>query len=207
MTGRHARTSPETLRRVTRLRELKGGRVEVELDDVPWRTLPADAVVRAGLLVGRELDRPTARALGRELRRSEALHTAGRALRARDLSAKALDERLARKSVAPAVRADAVETLQRAGLVDDDRFAAGRAEALAGRGYGDAAIRADLERQGLDGEAAEVAVTGLEPEAARAARIAGRRGRTAATARYLAARGFDPDALEAALGGLVAGDP
>jgi hypothetical protein len=31
--------------------------VAVELDGRPWRVLPADAVVRAGLAVGRRLDR------------------------------------------------------------------------------------------------------------------------------------------------------
>jgi regulatory protein len=193
--------------RVTRLRELKGGRVEVELDGAPWRTLPLDAVVRAGLLADRELDRPTARALGRELRRSEALRTAGRALSTRDFSARALDERLARRSVAPAVRAEALETLERAGLLDDGRFAAGRARALAERGWGDAAIRDDLERQGVTGEPADAALAELPPERQRAEHQLERRGRTAATARWLAARGFEPDALETALGGLIAGDP
>jgi SOS response regulatory protein OraA/RecX len=179
----------------------------VELDGSRWRTLPVDAVVRAGVTVGRELDRPTARALGRELRRAEALRTAGRALRARDLSVKTLDDRLARRSVAPAVRAEALETLGRAGLVDDGRFAARRAEALAGRGWGDAAIRADLEQQGIAADPVETALAALEPEPERAKRLVERRGRTAATARYLGARGFDADAVEAAVGGLVAGDP
>jgi len=185
---------------------LQGGRVEIELDEAPWRTLPVDAVVRAGVVLGREFDRATARDLARALRRSEALRTAGRALRFRDLSAKALDERLARRSVPPAARAEAVEALERAGVLDDGRFAAGRAEALAGRGYGDAAIRADLERQGVGPAGAEAAIAGLEPESVRAERIAARRGRTVTTARYLAARGFEPELAEAVAGELVAGD-
>jgi SOS response regulatory protein OraA/RecX len=197
----------QALRRVSALRELKGGRVEVELDGAPWRTLPVDAVVRAGVLVGRGLDRPTARALARELRRNRALTRASRALAYRDLSADAIDARLARAGFGGDVRAEAVETLQRAGLVDDARFAAGRAAALAARGYGNAAIRADLERQGVAGEPAEAAVAALEPEATRARGIVARRGRSAGTARYLAGRGFDPDAVETALAGLVAGDP
>jgi len=166
-----------------------------------------DAVVQAGVLVGRELDRATARNLARAVRRSKALRTAGRAMRSRDLSAKALDERLARRSVAPAARAEAVEALERAGILDDGRFASGRAEALAGRGYGNAAIRADLERQRVDREPAEAAIAGLEPESARAERIAARRGRSAGTARYLVARGFETESVEAAVGELVAGDP
>jgi SOS response regulatory protein OraA/RecX len=163
--------------------------------------------VRAGVRVGRELDRSTARALARELRRSRALARASRALASRDRSAEAVDARLARAGFGEGVRAEAVETLQRAGLVDDARFAAGRAAALADRGYGNAAIRADLERQGVAGEPAEAALTALEPEVTRAKRVVARRGPSPATARYLAGRGFDPDALEAVLGGLVAGDP
>ncbi|HJQ73262.1 MAG TPA: hypothetical protein VJ814_00130, partial [Gaiellaceae bacterium] len=67
---------------VTALREHKGGRVAVELDGKPWRVLPADVVVRAGLGVGRRLDRPTARDLARELRRARALAAATRSLAA-----------------------------------------------------------------------------------------------------------------------------
>ena len=76
---------------VTALRERPRDRVEVELDGAPWRVVPAEAVVRAGLAPGRPLDRASARALGRELRRLQALvnqasarfeleHTAGKLL-------------------------------------------------------------------------------------------------------------------------------
>ncbi len=162
--------------------------------------------MRAGLLPGRELERPLACALARELRRSRALARAGRMLARRDLSVHALDARLEAGGVAPAARREALETLERAGLVDDGRFAVGRAELLAGRGHGDAAIRAELERQGVDPKLVAEAIAGLEPERERAARIVGRRGRVPATARYLAARGFEAEAVEAALAGLVAGD-
>jgi hypothetical protein len=57
---------------ITALREKPRGRVEIHLDGEPWRLVPADAVVRAGLAVGRTLDRATARDLGRELRRARA---------------------------------------------------------------------------------------------------------------------------------------
>ena len=89
-----------------------------------------------------------------------------------------------------------VDALTRAGLVDDERFARGRAAALAARGWGDAAIRADLEARGVAGELVEDAVSALDPEPERAARVAERRGGGARTARYLAARGFDPDSFE-----------
>ena len=56
------------MRFVTALHERPRGRVEIQLDGAPWRLVPADAVVRSGLSVGRALDRETARTLGRELR-------------------------------------------------------------------------------------------------------------------------------------------
>jgi regulatory protein len=181
---------------VSALRERAGERVEIELDGSPWRTVPADAVVRAGLAVGRELDRETARALGRELRRARALGVAARALRHRDLSRRQLEQRLAARRASPAARADALETLERAGLVDDARIAAGRALALAGRGYGDAAIRAALEREGLRGELVDEALAGLEPEAARARALLERQGRSVRILRRLAAHGFDAGLVE-----------
>ncbi|MGZ4354554.1 MAG: hypothetical protein ACXVZ4_13515, partial [Gaiellaceae bacterium] len=79
---------------VTALRERPRGRVEVELDGAPWRLVPADAVVRAGLRVGGRLDRETARTLGRELRRAQALGVAVQALRYRDHSRRSLEQRL-----------------------------------------------------------------------------------------------------------------
>ncbi len=181
---------------VTALRELPRGKVDVELDGAPWRRVTAGAVVRAGLTVGRTLDRETARALGRELRHSRALARATRALSVSDRSRRALDERLAAAGVGAEPRREALETLERAGLVDDARFAAGRATALAERGHGDAAIRCDLERQGLASELVAEAIAALEPERERALRLAERRGRGPKTARWLAGRGFEPDTVE-----------
>jgi regulatory protein len=191
---------------VTALRERRLSRVDVELDGAPWRTLPVDVVARAGLGVGLALDRPALRLLRRELRRAEALGIATRALRARDLSRRELSERLAAR-VAAARAEETVATLARAGLVDDRRAAESRAFALAGRGYGDEAIRHDLERRGLGTEEIDAAVATLEPESARAAAVVGRRGAGLRTARYLAARGFGDDACESALGGDFAPDP
>jgi SOS response regulatory protein OraA/RecX len=185
---------------VTALREDRRGRVAVELDGRPWRVLPAGVVVRAGVVEGRALDRPALRLLRRELRRDEALRRATRALRARDLSAARLEERLARAAVAPAAAAESVRTLRAAGLVDDERLAHNRAEALAERGYGDAAIRDRLGQEALSGELIAQALAGLEPEPERATRLIERRGTGPRTARYLAARGFGEEAVEAALG-------
>jgi len=177
------------VRTVTALRERPRGRVDVELDGARWRTLPADAVVGAGLLVGRGLDRETARTLARELRRARALERAARVLRHRDLSRQALAERLPVPG-----RDDAIETLARNGYLDDARAAATRAGSLAARGWGDEAIRFRLEHEGFAREALEGAMAGLEPESERIQELLGR-GRTA---RWLAARGFDVEAAEVA---------
>jgi regulatory protein len=175
---------------VTELRELRGGRVAVSLDGAAWRTLPGDAVVRAGLLVGVRLDRSKARELARELRRSRALAVAARTLSRRDHSRRELELRLSVTGVPEEGRADVLATLERAGVVDDERFARSRAAQLADRGRGDAAIRWDLERRGLAVEQVERALAELEPEAARAARIVAKRGSGRATAALLARHGF-----------------
>lgn len=185
---------------VTALREDRRGRVAVELDGSPWRVLPADVVVRAGLLEGRRLDRAAVRLLRRELRRAEALEVATRALRSRDLSRRRLAELLERAAVPPAAAAESLGALTRAGLVDDARVARMRALALAGRGYGDEAIRHRLGEEGLEPEPVEEAVAGLGPELERALRLIERRGAGPRTARYLTARGFGEEAVEAALG-------
>jgi SOS response regulatory protein OraA/RecX len=185
---------------VTALRDDRRGRVAVELDNAPWRTLPVDVVVRAGLSEGLALDRPALRLLRRELRRAEALAIAARALRARDLSEERLAQRLARAAVAPATAAESLQLLGKAGIVDDARFAHRRAETLVERGYGDAAIEHDLERQGLAGETVTAALEELPDELERARRLVERRGRGPKTARYLASKGFGEEAIEAAGG-------
>ena len=185
---------------VTALRSAGRGRgVHVELDGAPWRTLPLEVIVRAGLARGQPLERAQLRLLRRELRRHEALRVSTAALRQRDLSTVELEERLRRRDVAPAEREAALETMRGAGLVDDTRFARSRAASLAERGYGDAAIRADLERRGLGAEAVAAALEQLEPERERAAAVVARRGGGPTTARYLARRGFDEDVVEAAM--------
>src|SRR5438874_4992727 len=120
---------------ITALRAPKPGRVAVELDGARWRTLPLEVVVRAGLRTGEELDRPRLRLLRRELRRHEAIAAATAALRHRDHSARSLEQKLERRGIAPAERKTALDTLGRAGLVDDACFASARARTLAGRGW------------------------------------------------------------------------
>ena len=109
-----------------------------------------------------------------------------RALRAADRSRAELDERLAEKGVPADEREAALAELERLGYLDDGRTAALRAERLAERGYGDAYIRADLERRGLP---AEEALAVLEPEADRAERF------SAHGPAWLARRGFGAGAF------------
>jgi SOS response regulatory protein OraA/RecX len=192
---------------VTALRAKGRSRVAVELDGKPWRTLPAGAILGAHLSVGTELDRQHARALRRELRRGEALGVVARALRARDLSHEDLRRRLDHASVPPRVRDETLAALQRTGLVDDTRYAEHRANALAGRGYGNAAIAADLERRGIPQAARADALAQLDPESLRVQAILHRRPPGAPRARFLAAKGFGAEAIEAALGPDFANDP
>jgi regulatory protein len=128
-----------------------------------------------------------------------ALAVATRALARRDFSERGLRERLQRAGIRPAEAEEALGALVRAGLVDDGRFAISRAQALAERGKGNAAIRFDLQQQGLATEEIEAALATLEPERERAERVIGRRGGGVATARLLARRGFDEDAVAAAV--------
>src|SRR5215217_315927 len=128
--------------------------------------------------------------------RPDAVEQALRALRHRDRSTAELDARLAQRGIGESEREQALETLERIGYVDDERFARTRAEQLAARGSGDALIRHDLEGRGIEEEHVEAALAAVEPERARAARIVQRCGTGAKTACYLASRGFGTDALE-----------
>ena len=127
----------------------------------------------------------------------DAVDAALRALRHRDLSAADLEHRLEAKGFEETERADALATLQRTGLQDDRRFAESRAESLAARGAGDALVRHELVRAGVDDDLIADAIALLEPEHERAVRIAERRGYGPKTARYLSGKGFSEDSIGA----------
>ena len=127
----------------------------------------------------------------------DAVDAALRALSHRDLSAADLEHRLEAKGFDDSERADALATLQRTGLQNDRRFAESRAEALASRGAGDARVRYELTRAGVDEELVADAIALLEPEPERAQRIAERRGYGPKTARYLSGKGFSEDSIGA----------
>jgi regulatory protein len=126
------------------------------------------------------------------------VQAAVRLLRHRERSVAQLDRELETRGVGDDVRAQALETLTRTGLVDDARFAGSRARSLSERGGGDRLVRHDLAAAGVAPDVIEEAIQALEPESERAERIVAQRGPSAKTARYLAAKGF-PDELTSAL--------
>jgi regulatory protein len=126
--------------------------------------------------------------------REEAIDAAARLLRHADRSRSELEQRLAAKGIEAEAVQEALDTLVRVGILDDTRTAALRAERLAERGYGDAWIRAELERRSLP---VEDTLAELEAEPQRAARILERKGVNAA---WLARRGFDPEVVAAVAG-------
>jgi regulatory protein len=189
---------------VTALRELRGGRVAVELDGTRWRTFPAGVVVETRLGVGEALDRARLRELARARRRVRAFDTALRAVARREQTSAALQRRLERRRLPAGDRDAAVGALERVGLVDDARYALRRAESLAERGHGDAAIRWRLEREGVGAAEAARALAALEPESERARRLVSGRGAASFGARELARRGFSEEAIEAAVPDFVA---
>ena len=130
--------------------------------------------------------------------RPTALEAATKALARRDRSAADLRTYLERRGAAPDEARRAVERLREAGYVDDARYASARAEVLAGRGFGDDAVRFELERDGLaDGEIV-AALNELVPERERAIAVVAAARTPLGGIRRLAAKGFSADAIEAA---------
>ena len=122
-----------------------------------------------------------------------------RALARRDLSVRQLDERLERAGVSPGARRKTLAAAKRLGYLDDERFALGRAQTLAARGFGDAAIACDLEEAGLEPGLVEQALGSLSPEPERARALVPSLGSDARAARILARKGFAPESVEIAL--------
>jgi SOS response regulatory protein OraA/RecX len=120
-------------------------------------------------------------------------------LRHRDHSAAQIDGYLETRGFGEDGRRAALATLTRTGLVDDRRYAASRARALAERGAGDALIRHDLNEASVESDIVDGALESLEDERERAQRIVTRRGADAKTARYLAGKGFPEDVVYAVI--------
>jgi regulatory protein len=193
---------PPTL---TAVRRVGPGRVELEVDGTRWRRVSDEIVLRCGLAPGVALERPLLRTLRRELRRTQALDAAVRTVARRDLSTRRLRERLAARGVQAPAAAGALETLTGLGIVDDARAARARALALAGRGWGDAAVAGRLAAEGFERAEAEDALAALAPEAERARPLAVRSGDPRRAWQLLARRGFAAETIEDIVGVLDEG--
>jgi regulatory protein len=189
---------------LTAVRRSRPGRVALEVDGRPWRIVPDEVVVRCGLRPGLELERPLLRGLRRELRRSEALDVAVKTVSRRDVSTRRLRERLGARGIASEEAQAAVDTLSSAGVVDDERLARARARSLTERGWGDAAVAARLEQEGLPSEAVTLALAELPAESERATGVVAAIPDRQAAWRLLARRGFAPESIEDAIGPLDA---
>ena len=181
---------------ITGLHEVSSSAVLVEFDGTPWRKIPLTAAARAGLSVGKRLEREDLRLLGRELRRADALTKATRMLARRPLPRALLEERLEKKGVAPVALEEAVEALEQAQYLNDRSYALERARSLAERGYGDAAVRYILEQERVGSELIEEAIASLEPEAERARALLAAAADRRRTLRRLVTRGFSAETLE-----------
>ena len=123
------------------------------------------------------------------------MQAALRLLRHRDRSVAQVDRALAARGVEENARAEALMTLTRTGVVDDSRFAEGRAASLAARAAGNALIAHDLTAAGIASEDADEAIAALDSEHDRAREVVRRRGASPKTARYLAGKGFSEEVV------------
>jgi regulatory protein len=135
------------------------------------------------------------------------LEVAAKALAHRDRSAANLTAYLERHGAAPEEASRAVERLQEAGYVDDARYASSRAAVLAGRGYGDEAVRFELEREDVSPDDVDAALASLQPERERALSLLRAAKTPPAAIRRLAAKGFSRDSIEAALAAVPEAEP
>ena len=127
---------------------------------------------------------------------SDALDQALRALRHRDRSTVEIDRYLESRGITDDERQTALQTLVRTDLLDDRRYAERRAQSLVDRGAGNALIRHELARAGLDPDVVDDALGSLSSERERAEEIVARRGANPKTARYLTEKGFSYDVVE-----------
>jgi regulatory protein len=136
----------------------------------------------------------------------QAIERAVRALARRDYSVASIKAKLQRAGISESAQAAAIRRLERAGYLDDARYAHDRAAVLGSRGYGNERIRAELAAGGIEEDVVDAALAGLEPETERALREAAKAGGDVRALRALARRGFSAEVLERVAAGVVADD-
>src|SRR6266550_3030338 len=130
----------------------------VEVDRGRFASLPAEALIGLGLVVGGEIG-PRVLARLQELADLEGAHRAAlRALARRAHARHDLRRRLLQKQHPPAAVDGALARLAAQGLLDDAAFARDYAGVKAARGRGPARLIKDLLAQGVDRSVAEAAV-------------------------------------------------
>lgn len=113
-------------------------------------TVPRDVAEAERLAPGRVLSEPVYARLCRAADEEAAFRTALRKLQQRPFASHDLMRRLVLKGHPPEAAAAAVERAERAGLVDDHRFARQFIETRSARGRGPLRIRRDLAAMGVD---------------------------------------------------------
>lgn len=127
-----------------------------------------------------------------------ARQAAARYLARRDLSRRRLSVRLRRSGFGEEVSERVAGAFAEEGYVDDARLARARSHELAERGYGDAAIAARLELEGIETATIQEALARLAPERDRARLLARRERDPRRLAALLGRRGFSADIVEEA---------
>ena len=122
------------------------------------------------------------------------------ALARRDLTVAELEARLERAGFDADARTDAMARAAESGYLDDGRVARERARVLVERDSSDAAIRAELERRGVQEAVVGAVLAALVPEEERATRLARRLGGSPRAARALVRKGFPEDVVERVVG-------
>jgi regulatory protein len=186
-----------------------GGLLSVALDSGERFLITASSLSDLRIAAGDELDGDAVAAL-RSAERADRAH--GRLLRLLSTRARSraeLERRLAGWDVDPEAAAGILGRLERAGLLDDDRFAGELSAGLQRRGQGSRRTEHDLERLGVAEAARAGAVADhaqADPEIA-GALLAARfgpppydRATTARAASFLARRGIAEEAAWAVLG-------
>jgi regulatory protein len=129
----------------------------------------------------------------------DAYECALRTLHHRDRTEFEIEEHLRGRGFSEDDCSEVIEKLRRTGLVDDERFAHSRVSSLAGRGAGNALIRARLSEAGVARQLVDGALEAVEGEPTRARRIVDSRGASAKTARYLFGKGFSHGVISAVI--------